>query len=445
MSELLSLCEKAVGLAQKKGADEAEAYGIDQKETEVALERNDLKLCKSQLRTGIGLRVLKAKRLGFASVNSLDVEKIEKLAQWAVALASKAPKDKYNALPAPKPIRRVADIYDKECEAQGSDAIFEQATEMLRAARGHDRRVVVDGGLLNGTVGERAIFSSHGIQASERESLYNCFLIAFARDGQDVGSFDHIYEGAHRLRDIDGAGIGLRLAKRVVKSLGAKRTHSFKGTVLMAPSTVQAVLTYTMESSIDANNVQKGMSKFAGKIGKPVGSALLNVVDDGTLPGGLGSSSFDREGLPHKRLPIISKGTLRAFIHNSYTATKGGCPSTGHAYGAQRNVLMIGATNFIVMPGRNSKNDLIGETKKGVLVTRFSGSSETESGDFSGVVKGGFLIENGEITRPLKETLIAGNSFDLLNNLSGVSKDVENSYNHRLPYMRFEGVTVTGG
>ncbi|MFQ5837736.1 MAG: TldD/PmbA family protein [Thermoplasmata archaeon] len=445
MSQLLHLCEKAVLLAQEKGADEAEAYGIDGKQTQVFLERNDVKLGKAQIRSGIGLRVFKSKGLGFASVNSLEPTKVKEMAERAVSLASRAPEDPHNRLPEPQPLRPVKGLYDEESEALTAEDILEYATGMLRAAKEYDPRVTVDSGTFDAAVGEKAIFSSRGVQASERNSTFTYFMMAFARDGQEVGSFDYLFEGTHKVADIGSEQMGRHLGERVVDALGARKAKTFKGTVLMNPYTVQPLVADLLASALNANNVQKGMSRLAGKVGQEIASSLLTVKDDGVVPGGLGSSSFDREGIPHTSMVLVEKGRLEGYLHNSYTAAKEGKGTTGHASGDQRNVPAIGPTNFIVDPGERSKQELIDEIDRGILVTRFSGWPQSVSGDFSGAVKGGFLIEKGDVAYPVKETLIAGNIFELLKNLSGISREVEEVFNYTLPYLRFEDVSITSG
>ncbi len=443
MGELLGLCEKAVLLAQQKGVDEAEAYGIDGRQVEVFLERNDVKLGKSQLRTGIGLRVLKSKGLGYSSVNLLDESKMKDMVDRAVGLASKAPADPHNQLPDPQSIREVPGLYDEESEGLEAEDVLKYASGMLRAAKEYDRRVTVDSGTFQASTGYRAIFSSRGVVGEERSSSFTYFMVAFARDGQEVGSFDYLFEGTHRVKDIAASDMGRRLAERVVSAFGAKKAETFKGTVLMNPYTVEALVAGLLTWAVDANNVQKGMSRWAGMMDKDVASPLMSVVDDGMVPGGLGSSSFDREGIPHKPTTVIDGGKLSSYLYNTYTASKEGLNTTGHAAGDQRNVPTIGPTNFMVNPGGKSKNHLIEETDRGILVTRFSGWPQAVSGDFSGAVKGGFYVEKGDIVHPVKETLIAGNIFELLHNLSGISKEVEDVFSYRLPYLRSEDVSVT--
>lgn len=145
------------------------------------------------------------------------------------------------------------------------------------------------------------------------------------------------------------------------------------------------------------------------------------------------------------RSKIIDDGILRTYLYNSYTARKEGRSSTGHASGGARTVPGIGPTNLLVKPGQRSKEELISDVKRGILVTRFSGFPEPVSGELSGVVKGGFLIEDGKLTRPLIETMISGNLFELLAKISGLSRETERISTLVAPHIRIEDVSITGG
>jgi PmbA protein len=168
------------------------------------------------------------------------------------------------------------------------------------------------------------------------------------------------------------------------------------------------------------------MSRWGTQIGEAVAAPILSIVDDGLLPAGLATASFDREGGAHRHFDLIQEGTLTALMHNSYSANAMGKESTGHASGSARSIPGIGPTNF-------------------EIVTRFSGRADPISGDFSGVAKGAYLIKNGKLDRPVTGTLVSGNAFQALKDLSGVSQERERVFNFTLPYLRLEGISVTAG
>ena len=174
-------------------------------------------------------------------------------------------------------------------------------------------------------------------------------------------------------------------------------------------------------------------------------SDLLTVDDDATNVEGLGASSFDREGVPHHRNNVIEKGVLKKFLYNTFTAKKDGVRSTGNASGSTSSPPSVSTTNFVVKPGRPSLDALISEVKKGIMISRFSGNVNPVNGDFSGVVKGGRLIKNGTIQHAVKEVMVAGNVFEALHRLNGLSRERKIIYDSILPYMRFDDISFTGG
>jgi len=450
MMKLLEYGEFAVEKARQLGADEAEAFLTQGREISVKAEANELKLATSHARDGVGIRVFSKQALGFASVNILDEQNIAEAARVAVSLSKASPQDEHNLLPEPLPIRAVAGLYDRRAEGFQLDGAISRVEEMLSTARGYDSRVMVEEASFNATIERRAIVNSKGIKAEEQGDLFSYFIMGMARDGEEVSSFNYRFDSTRKTGELAVKEKALEFARGVVASLGAKKGESFVGTVILSPDAVLELMIGPIVWAVNANNVQKGMSRWVGMLGTQVASPLLTIEDNGRLAGGACSASFDREGLPHAQLKVIEDGVLRTYLYNSYTAGKEGRKSSGHASGGARSVPGIGPTNLMIKPGERSKEELISEVKRGILVTRFSVSPQLVSGDVSGVVKGGFLIENGRLTRPLIETMISGNLFELLSRISGLSQETEHlAFPPEIalvsPYVKIEELTITAG
>ncbi len=444
-ANLQETCRFTVGVALRMGADEAEAWASSSRETDIHIENNDIKLGKSHRRGGVGIRIFKKKGLGFASVNSLSASQVEEAACRALSIANSSPSDPYNQLPDPCKVKRLRGIYDPDAEGFTAGDALTRSLEMLRAARAYDPRVTVDSGSFSGTVEAYAVVSSRGVDLSEKASYFSWTIMGMAIDGAEVSSFDVQVGGTHLARRVDTSKTGEDLARNVVSSLGARKTASFVGSLLLSPYAVQELLLGPIIHGASSNNVQKGLSRLGEKLGQPVASPLLTVSDDGTYSDGLAAGSFDREGVPHMPTVIIEEGILRSYLYNTYTALKEGRSSTGHAVGDSRASPSVGPSNIIIHEGGKSMDELLGEIKRGIFVTRYSGNVNPISGDFSGVVKGGRLIEGGEVKAAVRETLIGGNIYDLLRNVSGVSRERKMIISQLLPYIRVEEVSVTGG
>ncbi|MBI4257699.1 MAG: TldD/PmbA family protein [Thaumarchaeota archaeon] len=442
-NDLAETCKHAVQFALKIGADQAEAFASLSRETDVSIESNDVKMGKSHRSGGIGIRVFKNKALGFSSVNSLDKKRVEEAADKAVKIASSSISDPYNSLPEPRRVVKLKGLYDGGAENFAAADALNRCLEMLHAAKSYDPRVTVDSGTLNSTIEEYGVTNSLGVDVREKVSVFAWTIMGMAVDGADVSSFDVQVGFSHFAKNVNTVEAGETLAKNVIGSLGAQKVEGFTGPILLSPEAVQDLMVNILIHGSNSNSVQKGLSKFAGKIGAPVTSSSLTLIDDGTFVEGLAAGSFDREGVPHKPLAIIEKGVLRSYFYNTYTASKDKRESTGHAAGDTRASPTVGPSNVIIKQGDRSMSQLLSEISKGIFVTRFSGNVNPVSGDFSGVVKGGRLIAGGELKTPVKETLIAGNMYQALNNISGVSKESKMIFNHVLPYIRIEDVSVT--
>ena len=360
---MIELGEIAIKKALEIGADEAEAYLIRGREFNISLESNDIKLAKSQTRDGIGIRVFKNRSLGFASVNVLSEAKIIEAVSNAVHLARLTPADKYNCLPMPTPLAKVEDIYDPQAEKLVMDFALDNATKMLKTVQNFDKRASVDSGSFDASVYESAIVNSNGIKTSEKQSSFSYIIFGMATDKEEVSCFQYEFDATHQVREVNVEKVALDFAQKAINSLGAKKWESFKGTVILDPEVITELLSVII-AWVNANNVQKGSSKFSHSLNKKVTISDLSIEDNGLLKGGNASSSFDREGVARKPIKLVDKGILNTFLYNSYTANKDNRTSTGHAAGDTRGVPTIGPTNLTISPGSKSKEELIKDVKK---------------------------------------------------------------------------------
>lgn len=443
------LLRLALREAEAHGASDAEVYAAISKESEVFIENNDLKQAKTQQAGAVGIRVFLHGALGFYSVNSLDPDRVRNAVYSAVKVARASPRDKLNSLPAKSKkgaTVRVGGIYDRNSEAFEARDAAKLAADMLKAAKSHDKRVSVDSGNFSATGMTHWLANTNGVTLSEKLSVFSWSIMGMAIEGADVSSFDVQSGGTHRVKGIDVHAAALEFARTVAGSLGAKKlADSFKGEMLLTPAAAMEIVEDVVAHSVNSDAVQKKSSMFAGKLGKRVAPGMLAVEDDATNADGLAAASFDREGVPHRKNVVIENGVLKKFLYNTHTANRAGAKSTGNASGSTSSPPSVATTNFVVRPGRSSLDCLVSEMKQGVMVSRFSGNVNPVNGDFSGVVKGGWLVRNGELVHPVKEVMVAGNVFDCLKSLTGLSRERKVIGASILPYMRFGKVSFTAG
>ena len=445
---ILDLLEYAVKQVETLGARDAEAYGAINNESEVFIENNDVKQAKSQRTSSIGIRAVLNGSIGFYSTNNLTKSKIRDAAAMAIKIAHAGPRNRHNVLPArsKSKSKSLRGIYDRNADSfQTLDAV-KMADEMLKSAKSYDSRVSVDSGNFSADVATHALANSNGIELKEKASIFSWSIMGMAIEDTEISSFDYQVGGSHYIKDIDVSNTATEFAQTVVNSLGThKLEESFKGEMLLTPMAANEMIEEAIAHAINSDAMQKKSSHFAGKIGKQVASDLLTVEDDATNVQGLNASSFDREGVFHRRNVVIEKGILKKFLYNTHTASKDSVRSTGNAGGSTSSPPTVSTTNFLVKPMRSSIDTLVSEIDKGIIISRFSGNVNPVNGDFSGVVKGGRLVMNGTIRHAVREVMVAGNVFEALRRLNGISRERKTIYGSILPYMRFDGISFTTG
>jgi PmbA protein len=444
----LDLLRLAIKQAESLGASDAEVYAATTNESEVFIENNDVKQAKSQAISSMGIRVALDGSTGFYSTNDLAKSRIRDAVVMAVKVARASPKDKHNIFPTKtrsksKPLRG---IYDRNAESFRTLDAAKMASDMLKSAKSYDGRVSVDSGNFSAQLVTHSLANSNGIEQKEKATVFSWSIMGMAIENTEISSFDYQVGSSHHVKDINVYDTANEFAETVVKSLGTRKINeNFKGEMLLTPMAANEMIEEVIAHSINSDAVQKKSSRFAGKLDKQVASDLLTVEDDATNVEGINASSFDREGVPHRRNLVIEKGVLKKFLYNTYTGNKDGVRSTGNAGGSTSSPPTVSTTNFVVRPMNSSVDTLVSEIDKGMIISRFSGNVNPVNGDFSGVVKGGQLVINGSIEYPVKEVMVAGNVFDALHRLNGISKERKVIYDSILPHMRFDGISFTSG
>lgn len=444
-ADILGICANLVRKGLNYGADEIEVFSVSQRSIEAGIENNDLKLAKTNSGTSVGIRVFTKKSLGFACANTLEPDALDRVLRNAISISKSAPRDEFNGIPQAKKISSVPGTFDEEIEDSDEKTILEKASKMLQSARRVDDRVVVESARFEALVGEKAMANSSGIECSERFTAAYYDLMAHAVEGSIVSAADYRVNGHRFLQDDDSEKITMELCDSLIRALHPKKLESFKGTLILSPLAAMELLVSPLLFSVASDNVQKGISKFKDMTGKQVAAPFIHVIDDGTVPRGLSSSSFDREGVPHRRMEIVKNGTLKEYLYDQYTSNKGSRESTGHASGGPRSVPSIDATNIFIKEGTRGLQDLISSVRRGLLVQRFSGRVDSVSGDMSGVAKMSREIVDGSLGDVVRETMISGNVYDMLLRIDSVSVEKEQILDFQLPSFKIDDVSITGG
>ncbi len=438
---MLDILERVVRYCEGQGA-EAEAMGVQRSEIIVTVERNDIKLCMKQRTAGVGIRTSIKNSVGFSSCNSFDETILKETAERAIKISRKTPPLPFSVFAPPDHLREVPGLYDPEVHTFDEEAAILAAERMITAAR-EDPCVSVDNGEFTASLRNKAIATSSGISFQERKSLFSWFLFGLAAAEGEVSPYEFQYGCTTHVKELYLEETARMMAHRAAADLNPRKIDSFSGEVILAPEAVSAIVGDSMAFSLNASNVHRGQSVLRGKLNEKVASDLVTVRDDAISPGDYNSSAFDREGTPHQTVILVEKGVLKRYLYDTLAANRESRPSTGNAVGTFREIPKIGITNFSIDRSSSSIEDMVTDINEGLLICRFSGTSDPISGDFSGAVKGSHCIRKGEIQYPVKEATIAGNVSELLQKVSHISEETMRYPRMMLPYMKITEMKVT--
>jgi PmbA protein len=273
-----------------------------------------------------------------------------------------------------------------------------------------------------------------------------CSLAAVAKEGKTVTPVCFEFN-AGRSYNVDPTWVGKEAARLAVTSLQTKRTRTETTKLILTQFALQGLLHYTLLNAVKADTVQRKQSPLQDKIGEKVASENITIQDEGLLPGGLRTWTFDGEGTPQQKTTLIKKGVLRNFLYDNYTAKKEGRESTGNASRAgYLSTPSVEATNFRVMPGNKTPEQLVSEIDEGLIVYYLQGahSSNPASGEFSVVATPAWKIKKGTIAHATRGVMLAGNIFEVLKNISGTANNERQTGQLIAPWILVENVRVIG-
>lgn len=457
MSKLLDLATYGTAAGKKAGADAAEAYVTRGRKLSVDIFRGEPEVFEKAETGGAGIRAFRGRRMGYAYTTDLTEEGLTAAAKLACANAGSADEDKFNGLPDEAGL-------PAKTNAVGSDDLgltspdFGRATtaekikfarEMEEAALRTDSRVK---GCETVTYGEEdetvVLANTAGFAGFYRRQASYGFIDTLAEAAGDVQT-GFSYCAGHSLYDLDAAAAGQEAAERAVVMLGGQSRKPGTITAVFDPLVFIQVLT-AISPALSADAAQKGRSFLADAVGQTAAAECFSLVDDGRLPGGLGSSPFDDEGVPTSTVSLIEKGVLTTLLYNSYAARKAGVAATGNGARASfRTPPGTSPTNLFVKPGGKTRDDIISSVGNGLYVMGLQGLHAGVSpvtGQFSAGAYG-LRIKDGRLAEPVREITIASSCPDILKNVVAVGADIRfvpMGAVYGSPTVAVEGIVVSG-
>jgi len=447
-TDLKDLAADVVRRAMQGGATAAEAVAMDGSEFSTVVRLGEVETLKESGSKGIGVRVFFGQRAASTYSSDLSPEGIRQMVDSALALAKVTGEDPFAGLPEPAQLGKLEgdlNLYHEDVYSLSTAERIDYARRAEKAALDADPRITnSEGGTFDAAVGYKVLANSHGFVGDYSRSYCSVSAVPIAQIEGSAMQRDYWYSVANTLRKLESPEeVGQIAAKRTLRRLGARKVKTTKVPIVFEHTIAGALVGHIFEA-VNGDSVYRHASYLSGKLNEKIAGDNINVVDDGTMPGGFGTSPFDSEGVPSRKTVVVENGVLKSYLLNTYTAKKLGLETTGNASRGLAGTPGIGPGNFFLQPGTKTAEEIIAGIKEGLFVTEFLGFGvNLVTGDFSRGASG-LWIQNGELTFPVEEITVAGNLKDMFLNVSEIGSDLQFRSAIASPTLRIDGMTVAG-
>jgi PmbA protein len=427
--DLLAVARAVVDRAA--AGEEIEAYVVRSRDVDVKVFGGEVESLSVAEVEGVGVRVLAGERQGYAWAGSLDADVVAETVAEARDNAGFGSPDPAYALASPADVAAAPDVsaldlWRDELLAVPPAEKVKLALELEAATLAVDPRVRgVESASYGDAAIESAVANSLGVEAATRRTVCSCAAFAMAGEGTETQTGSG-FSAARAFAELDAEEAARDAAVRAVRLLGAKQIQSRKLPVVLDPLVTRSFVAL-LGGALSGEAIVKGRSFFVGREGEEVAAPGLTLVDDPTEPIAFGAATHDAEGIPTRRVELIRRGQLGAFLHNVYTARRANAATTGSAVrGGFKSPPGVGARALHLLPGMLDATAILAAVPEALYVQSVSGlhsGTNPVSGDFSvGAV--GLMVRDGEFAEPVREVTIASTLQRMLHDVVHVGADL---------------------
>ncbi|HEX7078231.1 MAG TPA: TldD/PmbA family protein [Candidatus Eisenbacteria bacterium] len=444
-----------------RGGDFADVFAEQRFRTDIVFDNGAIDSVTYGYPRGAGVRVVRRNQIGYAFSDEISYNALLDAARVASSVVeNQSPVTPIDV--SRRPVQAPFPIADPE-PLMNEVAKFDLVTRMDRAARAVDPRIVAVRVTYMDEVRDILIGTSDGGYLTDRQYLLSVSLTATAfQNGERRSGYGSLggRVGESYLTRVDPEEIGKRAATQAITLLGAGPAPAGPMPVVIGPGWGGVLVHESLGHASEGDAVRRGTSLLAGRLGTIVAAPMVRVVDDGRWPNGRGSAAVDDEGTPTQRTVLVEGGILRSYLLDKQNGALLGLRSTGNARRmSYRQWPLVRMTNTYIDRGASDPASLLSGITKGFYAAQLGGGSvDTTSGNFNFAVREGYWIENGRITRPVRNAVLIGNSIETMKRIEGLGNDLAVEQSHGTcgkdgqwvpngvgqPTVRFSSIVVGG-
>ena len=430
------------------GATAAECVVREGDEFSTLVRLGQVETLKESGSRAIGVRVFNGQRAASTYSSDFSRESLDRMVKSALELAKITSEDPFGGIPEASQLGALSgdlDLYSADVYSLPGEERINYARRAEKAALDYDPRIKnSEGGSFDAATGHKVLANSHGFVGEYQRSYCSIAAVPIAQGENGAMQRDYWFSVARKLGRLESPEhVGKVAAQRTIRRLGARKVKTAHVPVVLDPLVAVSMLDHIFEG-VNGDSVYRGASFLAGKLDEKIAADRVNVIDDGTMKGGFGTSPFDGEGIPTRRTVVIENGVLKSYLLNTYTAKKLGLQTTANASRGLAGTPGIGPGNYYLQPGARTPQQIISEIKDGLYVTEFLGhGANLVTGDYSRGASG-LWISGGELAYPVEEITVAGNLKEIFMNIAEIGNDLEFRGAMACPTIRIDGLTVGG-
>lgn len=427
--------------AKAKGIEDVQIYLVNDSEFEIEVFKGELDKYTIASTQKLSVKGIYDSKMGTVSTEVVNDDMMDFIIDSIIASAKTVDSlDEVFIYEGDKEYKEVKGLFNNSLNEVNAKTKIDDMLELEKKVIAKDERIrMVQAFYGEGSVNV-LIQNSKGLRLEKLVNNGVTGVYVIASDGKDQRTGIE-YTQSNDYKDFNLEELATKGAKKALALLGAGPCDSGEYEILLTNDASSSLLSPHL-MMFSAESVQKGISLLKGKIGQEVGSEKITIVDDPFMKKSTRSGSFDDEGVATSYKELIKDGILTGFLHNLKTAKKDNVKSTGNGF-----LRGIVPTNFYIKSGDLDYDKAVKDMKKGIIVTELAGThagANPISGDFS-LQASGFLVENGEIVRPVALITVAGNYLTLLQEVTGVCNDLKFNFGYiGSPSLKIKSLVVSG-
>ncbi len=413
----------------KAGADKAQCIYSSGEKKELNVDAGEFSLFRTNANHGFSIMAIKDQKKGSFSINKIGKDDIDVAISTVLNMAeSSMPDDAYDISE-----YQEADSFSRGDKEPALNIMYDRMEEFMEYSANTFPITIIEQAILDFSSGTNYYRNSNGVSFDETEGSYSFSVMFTSKEGKDISSFN---SAGFSSLDIDlplhkGGSINRLLEESAAHVRTRTVPNKFTGDIIVTPDCIMSFIGFILGNLSDFRLIA-GTSLFRELMNQQIVHESLSIHSKPLSDNLSGGYFITSDGYKAEDLTIIENGILQTFLLSLYGSNKTGLQRVSNSGGS-----------LIIDPGETPLEDMIQSVNKGVLLSRFSGGNPSDNGDFSGVAKNSFYIENGKVQYPISETMVSGNIVDMFQKVKHLSKEEVNFGDEIFPWIQFEGITVS--